>query len=235
MVWDRADDVPAELAAEDFDAIVDVSRTPSHVRKAVAAWPGAHWVFVSTINVYADNADTRPRHRRPAVEAIDEDRDLREDPEAYGPMKVSCENAVIDGATRSMVVRPGLIVGPGDPTGRYGYWPERLADGGPVLAPADPKDRVQFIDVRDLAEWIVRSVEDGTTGVYDGIGPSTPAGDVLAQTAEGVGADAGPGVDRSGLPRRPEGRAVDGSGRAAAVAAPAGVRRDDHPSLRPLR
>jgi nucleoside-diphosphate-sugar epimerase len=105
-------------------------------------------------------------------------------------MKVSCENAVREGATRSMVVRPGLIVGPGDPTGRYGYWPERLADaasGARVLAPADPEDRMQFIDVRDLAEWIVRSVEDGTTGVYDGIGPATPAGEVLARTADGVG------------------------------------------------
>jgi nucleoside-diphosphate-sugar epimerase len=189
-VWDRADDVPAALSGEAFDAVVDVSRTPSHVRRAVAAWPGAHWVFVSTINVYADNATPDPGTDGPLVEAIDEDRDLREDPEAYGPMKVSCEQAVIEGAARSMVVRPGLIVGPGDPTGRYSYWPERLAEGGRVLAPADPADRVQFIDVRDLAEWIVRSAEDGTTGVYDGIGPATPAGDVLAQTASGVGADA---------------------------------------------
>ena len=79
-----ADDVPAELAAEDFDAVVDVSRIPSHVRKAVAAWPGAHWVFVSTINVYADNETPDPGTDGPLVEAIDEDRDLREDPEAYG-------------------------------------------------------------------------------------------------------------------------------------------------------
>jgi nucleoside-diphosphate-sugar epimerase len=189
VVWDRAADVPTELASQDFDAVVDVSRTPSHVRSAVAAWPGAHWVFVSTINVYADNATPDPGTDGPLVDAIDDDRDLREEPEAYGPMKVSCENAVIEGADRSMVVRPGLIVGPGDPTGRYGYWPERLADGGRVLAPASPDDRVQFIDVRDLAEWIVRSVENGTTGVFDGIGPATPAGDVLAETAAGVGAD----------------------------------------------
>jgi 2'-hydroxyisoflavone reductase len=189
VVWDRADDVPGDLAAEDFDAVVDVSRTPSHVRKAVAAWPAAHWVFVSTINVYADNATPDPGTDGPLVEAIEEDRDLREHPDAYGPMKVSCENAVVDGAERSLVVRPGLIVGPGDPTGRYGYWPERLAEatsGARVLAPADPSDRVQLIDVRDLAEWIVRCIEDGTTGVYDGIGPATPAGEVLAQTAAGV-------------------------------------------------
>lgn len=189
VVWDRADDVPADLAGEGFDAVVDVSRTPSHVRKAVAAWPDAHWVFVSTINVYADNATPDPGTDGPLVEAIDEDQDLRENPEAYGPMKVSCERSVLDGAGRAMVVRPGLIVGPGDPTGRYGYWPERLAEGGRVLAPASPDDRVQIIDVRDLAEWIVRSVEDGTTGVYDGIGPVTPVGQLLAETAAGVGAE----------------------------------------------
>ena len=189
VVWDRADDVPPELGGETFEAVVDVSRTPSHVRKAVAAWRDAHWVFVSTINVYADNATPDPGVDGSLVEAIDEDRDLRADPEAYGPMKVSCENAVRSGAARSMVVRPGLIVGPGDPTGRYGYWPERLADDGRVLGPASPDDRVQLIDVRDLADWVVRSVEAGTTGVYDGIGPATPVGEVLAQTAAGVGSD----------------------------------------------
>jgi len=188
VVWDRDDAVPDDLAAEDFDAVVDVSRIPSHVRKAVAAWPGAHWVFVSTVNVYSDNETPDPGVDGPLVEAIEEDRDLAEDPEAYGGMKVACERLVLDGATRSTVVRPGLIVGPGDPTGRYGYWPERLADAGPVLGPGDPVDRVQIIDVRDLAEWIVRMVEAGTTGVYDGVGPATPVADLLAQSAAGVGA-----------------------------------------------
>jgi nucleoside-diphosphate-sugar epimerase len=191
IVWDRADEVPTDLAAETFDAVIDVSRIPSHVRRAIAAWPGAHWVFVSTINVYADNETPDPGVDGPLVEAIEEDRDLEQDPEAYGGMKVACERLVLDGAERATVVRPGLIVGPGDLTGRYGYWPERLADaspGGPVLGPGDPEDRVQIIDVRDLAEWIIRLVETGTTGVYDGIGPTAPAADLLARTAEGVGA-----------------------------------------------
>ena len=188
VVWDRGDDVPADLAAHDFDAVVDVSRTPSHVRRAVAAWPAAHWVFVSTINVYADTSTPEPGTDGELVEAIEEDKDLKEEPEAYGGMKVACERLVLDGAARSTVVRPGLIVGPGDPTGRYGYWPERLVDPGPVLGPGDPADRVQIIDVRDLAEWIVRLVEAGTTGVYDGIGPANPIGEVLTQTAAGVGA-----------------------------------------------
>ena len=191
VVWDRADDVPAELATEAFDAVVDVSRIPSHVRKAVAAWPDAHWVFVSTVNVYSDNATPDPGVDGPFTDAIEEDRDLSEDPEAYGGMKVACERLVLEGVARPTVVRPGLIVGPGDPTGRYGYWPERLADsatGGPVLGPGDPADRVQIIDVRDLAEWIVRMVETGTTGTYDGVGPATPVAELLAQTGSGVGA-----------------------------------------------
>ena len=190
VVWDRADDVPAELATEAFDAVVDVSRTPSHVRKAVAAWPDAHWVFVSTVNVYADNEAPDPGTDGPLVEAIDEDRDLKEDPEAYGGMKVACERLVLDGAARSMVIRPGLIVGPGDPTGRYSYWPERLAEGGEVLGPGSADDRVQIIDARDLAEWIVRSVESGQTGVFDGVGPVMAVGEIVAQTAEGVGGSA---------------------------------------------
>ncbi len=188
VVWDRADDVPPDLAAEDFDAVIDTSRTPSHVRRAVAAWPGAHWVFVSTVNVYADGGPPDPGPDSPLVDAIEEDKDLRENPEAYGPMKVACERLVLDGAERSMVVRPGLIVGPGDPTGRFSYWPERLAEGGTVLAPGNPADRIQIVDARDLADWFVRSVENGTTGVYDGVGPVNPVGDVVAESATGVGA-----------------------------------------------
>ena len=142
VVWDRGDDVPAELATETYDAVVDVSRIPSHVRKAVAIWPAAHWVFVSTVNVYNDTETPDPGTDGPLVEAIEEDRDLKEEPEAYGGMKVACERLVLDGAARSMVIRPGLIVGPGDPSGRYTYWPERLAQSddqpGPVLGPGRP-------------------------------------------------------------------------------------------------
>ena len=190
VVWDRADDVPAELAGEGFDAVVDVSRIPSHVRRAVAAWPHAHWVFVSTVNVYADNDAPDPGTDGPLVDAIDEDRDLKEDPEAYGGMKVACERLVLDGAARSMVIRPGLIVGPGDPSGRYTYWPERLADEGEVLGPGGADDRIQIIDARDIAEWIVRSVESGQTGIFDGIGPVMTVGEIIAETAKGVGGSA---------------------------------------------
>ncbi|MFC7495329.1 MULTISPECIES: NAD-dependent epimerase/dehydratase family protein [unclassified Nocardioides] len=190
--WDRGDDVPAELAAAAYDAVVDVARMPSWVRASVAAWPGAHWVFVSTVNVYAD--DSTPGGRPgtlPLREPQPDDVDLKADPEAYGPMKVACEQVVRDGAASWTVIRPGLIVGPDDPTGRFTYWPVRLADGGETLAGGTPADEMQVIDVRDLAAWIVTCAEQRTPGDYDGVGEVLPIGDLLAQAAVGVGSDAG--------------------------------------------
>jgi nucleoside-diphosphate-sugar epimerase len=188
VVTDRAAGLPGELA-EEFDAVVDVARHPSWVRAAVARFPGAHWVFVSTINVYED--ETTPGGgpgTLPLRAPIHDDVDLKETPEAYGPMKVACEEVVQQGATSAMVVRPGLIVGPGDPTGRFTYWPARLgalADGDEVLAPGSPDDVVQVIDVRDLADWIVSAAESRATGVFDGTGAVTPLGDLLDQVATG--------------------------------------------------
>ena len=174
----------------EFDAVVDVARHPSWLRNAVAAYADAHWVFVSTVNVYADDATPGGTPATlPLVEAIEEDVDLKESPEAYGPMKVACERIVLDGAASAMVIRPGLIVGPEDPTGRFSYWPKRLAAGGEVLAPGDPADVMQVADVRDLAAWAVTACEQRTTGVYDGIGPAMPISDLLAQCAEGVSSD----------------------------------------------
>jgi nucleoside-diphosphate-sugar epimerase len=173
-----------------FDAVVDVARHPSWVRNAVVAHPDAHWVFVSTVNVYADDAtpDGTPG-TLPLVDAIEEDVDLKETPEAYGPMKVACERIVLDGVGSAMVMRPGLIVGPEDPTGRFSYWPRRLAAGGEVLAPGGPADVMQVVDVRDLAAWAVTACEQRTTGVYDGVGPAMPMADLLSQCAGGVDAE----------------------------------------------
>jgi nucleoside-diphosphate-sugar epimerase len=170
--WDRHQPVPDELAAVEFDAVVDVARHPSWVRAAVAAFPSAHWVFVSTINVYTDDATPEGGpHNLPLHEPVTEDVDLREDPEAYGPMKVGCEQIVLDCAASAMVVRPGLIVGPHDPTGRFTYWPARMADAREhpeILMPGSANDSVQVIDVRDLAAWIVGAAEARTTGTFDG-------------------------------------------------------------------
>jgi 2'-hydroxyisoflavone reductase len=93
----------------------------------------------------------------------------------YGLQKALCEREtqrVFPG--RSTIFRPGLIIGPGDRTDRFTYWPVRIHRGGEVLSPGNPSDTVQIIDVRDLTEWMVRMAEDGTTGVYNGVGPAVP-------------------------------------------------------------
>lgn len=187
--WDRATE-PAPLSAiGPVDAVVDVARHPSRVRAAVEAFPDAHWVFVSTISVYPDTATPGAIPTTSALhEPIVDDIDLDVDPEAYGPMKVACEQAVLAGAASSTVIRPGLISGPGDPSGRFTYWPERLAAGGEVLSGGEPDDVVQIIDVRDLATWVVTAAERRTTGCFDGIGAPVAFAELLSEIAAGVGA-----------------------------------------------
>ena len=185
--WDRDDDPPAALVDATWDAVVDVTRLPSHARSAAAAMPDAHWVFVSTVSVYPDNSSSA---MEPLAEPITEDVDLAVDPEAYGGMKVACEQAVQELAPSSVIARPGLIVGPGDPTGRFAYWPQRLARGGEVLAPGSPEDVVQVIDVRDLAAWLLDLAETRTTGVFDAVGRPMRFEEMLDGTAAGLGVDA---------------------------------------------
>jgi 2'-hydroxyisoflavone reductase len=191
VAWDRNDPAPSALVdGTRFDAVVDVARHPSWVRSAVAAFPDAHWVFVSTISVYTDDSapngtvDTLPTH-----EPIHTDEDPASGPDVYGAMKVACEQVVADGAGSSVVIRPGLIVGPGDRSGRFSYWPARIADGGEVLVPGSPDERVQVIDVRDLASWLVDSAESRATGVLHGTGRAISRADFLEGVADGVGLD----------------------------------------------
>ncbi|WP_187366761.1 NAD-dependent epimerase/dehydratase family protein [Nocardioides dongxiaopingii] len=194
--WDRGagDPAPGDDVGR-VDAVVDVARHPSWVRAGLSAWTDAHWVFVSTINVYADTGTPGGRPGTlPLVEPVHTDGDLVPgDSDVYGAMKRGCELAVTASAASSTIVRPGLICGPGDPTSRFGYWPERLveaADGSEVLAGGSPEDVVQVVDVRDLAAWLVTLAEQRTAGEYDGVGPATPIGDLLAGVAEGVGSEA---------------------------------------------
>lgn len=195
---DRAHEDPADKLTEQYDAVVDFARHPSWVRRAVAAQPDAHWVFVSTISVYAEESiPSGSAETLPLLEPVDDDVDLAEHPEAYGGMKVACERAVL-GNGPAMVIRPGLIVGPGDRSGRFTYWPTRLdlaaRDGGRVLAPGRPGDPAQVIDARDLASWLVGCAEERRTGVLDGVGPTLTWAELLAEVGRGVGtgAPAGP-------------------------------------------
>lgn len=182
--WDRDEEAPAALTdGGPYDAVVDVARQPSHVRRALAALPDPHWFFVSTISVYADDADPSGPGVGRLKEAIVDDVDLADDPEAYGGLKVACEQLVLDAARSAVVVRPGLIVGPGDPSGRFAHWGRRAGDTGELVGPGDPASLVQVIDVRDLATWIVTLAEQRATGTFDAVGPALPFADLVREVA----------------------------------------------------
>ncbi|WP_219416423.1 NAD-dependent epimerase/dehydratase family protein [Pseudonocardia nigra] len=182
------------LRGERFDAVVDVATMSlPWVRAAVDALAAGagHWTFVSTINIYADSAARGQGVDAPLLpprEAADTDVP-NSDPDAYGAIKVASENAVRAAAGDSaLVVRAGLICGPGDEHDRFGYWPQRLARGGRAVVPDSPGQPVQVVDVRDLADWIVRCGEERTTGTFDGSGQRSTLGAVLDEIADAVGA-----------------------------------------------
>jgi len=187
-------DDPAALDAvrhEHWDVVVDVARQPGHVRNAVAALEpvAERYVFVSTANVYADQRTLGQDEESALLAPLESD--VMASVEEYGRAKVACEQAVrgVFGDDRCLIARAGLIGGPGDRSGRTGYWPWRFAHPsdpeGRVLVP-DALDRLAAVlDVRDLASWLVSAAERGTSGVYDTVGPVLPLGDHLA-TARSV-------------------------------------------------
>lgn len=172
---DRDGDLSA-LEGRRWDAVVDPSGyVPRVVRASAEILAGSveHYVFVSSISVY----------REPLRPGFDEDarvgtldRPTEEVTGAsYGPLKALCEEVVREVFPRSHTnVRAGLIVGPHDPTGRFTYWPRRIAAGGDVLAPGDPDRHVQFVDARDLAAWIVHVAEERIHGTFNATGPEPP-------------------------------------------------------------
>jgi 2'-hydroxyisoflavone reductase len=184
---DRDGDLTA-LAGRDFDAVVDTSgRVPRLVSETLDALGDVgHYTFVSTISVYAD-LSTPPTESSPLAE-LKEPTEVWE--EAYGELKVLCENIVRDRFPEAFIPRPGLIVGPWDPTGRFTYWPTRLAAGGRVLAPLPRDADTQVVDARDLAEWMVQALEEGLGGTYNAIGPVTTREHVLETCRSVAGTDA---------------------------------------------
>jgi 2'-hydroxyisoflavone reductase len=171
------------LRGRGWDAVVDVNGyLPRVVRQTVDLLDAPYYLFVSTRSVYADLSGSPTEDAR-----THGDVDSEEIMEHYGELKAMCER--VAQSRPGAIVRPGLIVGPHDPTGRFTYWPHRIARGGDVLAPGPPDEPVTLIDVRDLGEWIVRLCERGTHGVFNAIDRTT-WGELLDACVRATGSDA---------------------------------------------
>lgn len=176
LIGDRnAPDGYKALKGRTWDVVIDnPTQIPRWVREAGAALAGntGKYVFVSTLSTYRNRAK---------IGITEEDIGLLNEPAApdaeppkaaYGPLKVRCEmEAKAAFGDKALIVRPGLIVGPGDLTDRFSYWPIRVEQGGEMLAPGTPDDPVAFIDQRDLTEFMVRLCEQDATGTYNVVGP----------------------------------------------------------------
>lgn len=183
---DRNGDLQS-LANRDWDAVIDNSGyVPRQVREVARLLEPRvrRYLFISSVSVYASFATANDETS--AVGKLKDEKVEKVDGETYGPLKALCEQAAseIFGGARSTNVRPGLIVGPDDNTDRFTYWPARAARGGRMIAPGDPLDPVQFIDVRDLAAFTLRLIENEVGGVFNAI--SSPGqfsiGDVVNES-----------------------------------------------------
>jgi 2'-hydroxyisoflavone reductase len=183
LIGDRNGQLDA-LKGRKWDVCVDIPTTlPGWVRDAAQILQGNvdRYVFISTISVYSDvskpgSDETAPLLKYDGADAMKETQaTLRASNfRLYGPLKALSEaEAEKWFPGKALIVRPGLIVGPGDESDRFTYWPVRVDRGGEVLAPGNPSDPVQFIDARDLAEWTIRMVEQGSTGVFNATGPKS--------------------------------------------------------------
>ena len=180
------------LQGRSFDTAIDLSGyLPRVVRASAELLAGSvdRYVFVSSISVY----DDAPRITEASPVQQLTDPGSEEVMAHYGALKALCEDeaqAAFPG--RALVIRPGLIVGAHDYTGRFSYWPRRVAAGGEVLAPGSPGARVWVIDARDLGEWMLRMVEANATGVFNAVGPDYPLafGKLLDECRAVSGSDA---------------------------------------------
>jgi 2'-hydroxyisoflavone reductase len=162
------------LKDRSWDAVIDTcGYLPRIVRYSAEALVGHtdRYVFISTVSVYAEDNPRGMDENSPLATLKDESVEEITG-ETYGGLKVLCEKAVEQVyPDRALIIRPGLIVGPYDPTDRFTYWPWRIARGGEVLAPGNPDQPQQIIDARDLAQWIVQLVEAKRTGIFNAVGP----------------------------------------------------------------
>lgn len=199
LIGDRNDDLSA-LDGREWDVVIDNPTTlPNWVRLSGELLQHAtqQYIFISTISVYADTSQVGRDEDTPLTPYQGEQDPFTlsvEDGSAhYGALKALSEEEVHRWfGNRATIIRPGLIVGPGDPTDRFTYWPVRIHRGGEILAPGTPEDPTQVIDARDLSEWTIRMAEEGRTGTYNATGPKSPRplGRMLSEIRDALEADA---------------------------------------------
>ena len=201
LIGDRNGKLDA-LKGRKWDVAIDNPTTlPAWVRDAAEILKGnvERYVFISTISVYADTSkgvdETAPLAKYDGPDPYKETLEAMKASgyKTYGPLKALSEkDAEKWFPGKTLIIRPGLIVGPGDETDRFTYWPVRIDRGGEVLAPGKPSDPVQFIDARDLAEWTIRMAENRETGIYNATGAAEPLGigEMLDQTKSALNSDA---------------------------------------------
>lgn len=193
LIGDRNGDLTV-LQGRRWDAVLDTSGyTVPQVRRMAETLADnvSFYAFISSISVYSDFSQGTITESSPVAPLSDENAELSG--ENYGALKAACE-ALIERMMPGRVLnaRAGLIVGPYDYTGRFTYWVRRVAQGGEVLAPGEPERRVQVIDGRDLAEWVLRMADQRTPGTFNATGPEYPLTmrGVLEACREGTGSDA---------------------------------------------
>lgn len=172
----------------DWDEVVEVSWDPGQVSDALVALAGraGHWTYVSSCSVYADHAQTNTDESAALLPELEVGADAAD---FYGEAKVSCERRSADAVgPRLHISRPGLIVGPGDASDRFGYWPARFArDNDPVLVPDLPDALTQVIDVRDLAAWLLDAAEKRIAGTFNAVGHTVGFNAVLGAAIDAAG------------------------------------------------
>jgi 2'-hydroxyisoflavone reductase len=175
IIGDREHDIE-KLSDREWDAVIDVAGyLPRIVRLSAERLAQSgnvkRYVFISSISVFADFKKVGMNESDPVGKL--EDESIEEiTGETYGPLKALCEKAVQEiYRDRALIIRPGLIVGPHDPTDRFTYWPMRVKRGGDMITPDKPQTPIQIIDVRDLSEFIIKLIEENASGIYNATGP----------------------------------------------------------------